>query len=153
MELTITIDQLLCSARPDRYDAADHSWRNDVYRIVASTLDPDEAQMIAAKVLVDKRETKATRTANRVFREIARNGTWPADWLDLADVPISIDNERVCLRVVTAEELLRWSGSERREAAADFSARNDACKGAEMLAKQMTAVGALTLLDLMSTSA
>lgn len=141
------IDDLLRSTRPDRYAAAERDWRTTAYAVVAGQLAPEDAQLIAAKILVDKRESQATKRANKVFRTVARTKAWPVDWMELTDEPISVDEDRICLRVATAEDLRRWAASERREASSDFSARNDACVGAEWMADEMASTGALTLFD------
>lgn len=141
------IDDLLRSTRPDRYDATERDWRSTTYAAVAAQLAPEDARLIAARIMVDKRESQATKRANRVFRRIARTKEWPIDWMDLADEPISVDDARICLRVATAEDLRRWAASERRDASADFTSRNDACVGAEWIADAMVSLGAMTLFD------
>jgi hypothetical protein len=151
-DLNATIDELLAGERPDRYDARDKAWRQTVYDKIAPLIPRNEAAQVAAQSLVDAREARATRTTNKVLREIGRTKQWPIDWLDLGDQPLSVGGERVCVRAATAHDLQVWATDERRTAAADFSARNDACEGAEWAAEQMQQQGWTTLADAMAAT-
>jgi hypothetical protein len=143
------IDELLATHRPDRYDAADKSWRDPVYAAVGKLIPTREAIAVAAQQIVDQRETQATKRANRLLRKIGQDKQWPLDWMDCGDMPISVGGERICLRAAQPEDLQQWAIDERRDAAQDFAARHQACEGAEWLAGAMRVEGYQLLGDAM----
>lgn len=137
------IDALLDRARPDRYDVDDHAWRDPVVAAIATRIPPRQAAQVAAERLVADREGRATRSANELLRRVGKERQWPLPDMadDLADRPISVGSERVCLRAATSLDLRTWAIDERRDAAQEFAARSMACDGAEWLADEMDAKG------------
>jgi hypothetical protein len=85
-------------------------------------------------------------SASLLLRRVAAARRWPArdEVGAVADRPLSIGTERVCLAAATADDFERWAVDERRDAAQEASARFAACDGAEWLAREMRAKG-LTL--------
>lgn len=140
------IDALLDQHRPDRYDVEDHAWRAPVVAAVAQRMPIRQAQQVAAERLVGDREGRATRSVNSLMRRVARERQWPLPDLanDLLRRPMSIGAERVCLGAAMARDFEQWAIDERRDAAQDFTARSEACDGAEWIAREMAAKG-LTL--------
>lgn len=144
------IDRLSAEQRPDRYEPAAGSadWMVAVGDQVAYLILPREAQRQLALDLVKKREIVKLRQSNRLLRDIYRTGQLPLGWFDLLPSPIAVGLERVTLRVITTPDLEKFATEERRRAAREFAARNDAVEGAELLCKWMTAAGARHLADL-----
>lgn len=137
------IDLLLDQHRPDRYDVDDHTWRAPVVAVVAQQMPIRQAQQVAAERLVGDREGRATRSVNSLMRRVARERQWPLPDLadDLMRRPMSIGAERVCLGAAQARDFEQWAIDERRDAAQDFSARSEACDGAEWIAREMSSNG------------
>lgn len=135
------IDALLDQHRPDRYAASDHRWRDPVIAAIAGRIPARQAAQVAAERLVADREGRSTRSANEMLRKIGMERQWPLPEMadDLGDRPISVGDQRVCLRAATAVDLRSWAIDERRDAARDFAARSAACDGAEWLADEMDA--------------
>jgi hypothetical protein len=131
------IDLLLARYRPDRYDAADKTWRDPVYAEISTLIPAAQAKAVAAQQIVDQRETQATKKANRLLRKIGQDKQWPLDWMDCGDMPISVGGQRICLRAAQAQDLVQWAIDERRDAVLDLTARHQACEGAEWLAQAM----------------
>lgn len=129
------IPTLLDHHRPDRYDPTDKSWQEPVVDMVASEIDELEARQLAAERIVSLAEAAATRRTNKLLREISQEGAYPLDWLTAHAWPLAVgESERVALRAATAADYRRFAQRERRAAANDFAARNDACEGAEKMA-------------------
>jgi hypothetical protein len=141
-DLTRTIDMLLDQHRPARYDSADKSWMAPIEAEIASMIPEQSARAVAARDKVRRREEMATRSVNRLLRDIGRTGQPPLDWMDLAPRPIAWDEHRVRLDECLPADFREWAAVERRRAANDFSARNDACEGAEWIADKLDANGA-----------
>ena len=141
------IDRLLDKHRPDRYAAGDNSWRDPVYAAVAIQVTVAQARHIAAQHIVDQREGQATRQANALLREVGRTKQWPLDWMDVDRRPLSIGGDRVRLDAVEARDLREWELEERRRAASEFVACNQACDGAKWLADEMDGNGWSTFAD------
>ncbi len=87
-----------------------------------------------------------------MLRKIGQDKQWPLDWMDCGDMPISVGGERICLRAAGPVDWERWAIEERRDAASDFTARNQACDGAEWLAGAMRTDGVLLLGDVMTAA-
>lgn len=141
------IDGLLDQHRPERYDAGDTAWRQPVYGAIATRVTIGEARTIAASYLVDQREGQATKQANALLRSVGLSKQWPLDWMDVGRRPISVGGERVRLDAARADDFRQFEVEERRRAAADFVARNQACDGAQWLADEMDAHGWTTFTD------
>lgn len=140
-------------ARPVQYKAGDISWAEDLMDEAIDLIFGDSAQIraaVAAAVTAKVRsvEKRATTRANVLLREIARTGEMPLDWMDYCDLPLSIDGERFKLGFCTPESFTAWELHERRQAAADFTARNEACDGAQLISGWMIAKGVLHFRDL-----
>lgn len=146
-DLTAHIDGLLAQHRPDRYEAADKSWREPVYAEVGALIPTAQAKAVAAAQIVDQRETQATKKANRLLRKIGKEKQWPIDWMDCADMPISVGGSRICLRAAEPQDLDQWAIDERRDAVLDLTARHQACEGAEWLAHALREEKLLTVGD------
>jgi hypothetical protein len=135
------IDELLRQHRPDRYDSTDRMWREPVYDRIVPLVEAGEARRVAAKQLVDVREARATRTTNKVLRQIQLTHQFPLGNLDLERTPLSVGKERVLLGVATPRDFRVWATDERRDTATESTARFQACDGAEWVAKQLEAGG------------
>lgn len=132
------IPALLDKVRPDRYDPTDHTWQAKVVSRVAAEISEFEARKLAADKLVTAVEARATRRTNALLRDVFRSGQFPLDWWDAMAWPLAVsDAERVALRAATTEDLRRFAQRERRSASQEFTARSDACEGAEFLANLM----------------
>jgi hypothetical protein len=146
--LNAQIDALLAEYRPHgHYEAKDKSWRDPVYAEIARLIPEGDARLIGAQQLVDRRETSATRVANRLLREIGRTGQLPLDWFDAAAHPISIASTRVRIAEATTEDFAAWSRAERIAAHADHDARLEACDGADLIVELLRANGWTSLSD------
>jgi hypothetical protein len=169
------IDDLLAERRPDRYtvrdavraddaldadEVATTAWLDEVATEVQDLIPTEQTRRLFARQIVGQREGIATHRANDRLREIARSGQMPLGWMDQKDWPIAVVSrvtvrgetkvieERVALRAATSADYRRFATEERRRGARDFSARNDACTGAEMIADELDRQGAQTVLDL-----
>lgn len=141
-DLSQFIDHRLDEERPDRYDSSDKTWMATVDADVAPLVPVADARLIAARQLVQARETRATKAVNRLLREVGRTGQPPLGWFDLARRPIAWDAHRVRLDECLSGDFRDWAAYERRAAANEFTARNDACEGAERIADELDAAGA-----------
>ncbi|RPI11308.1 MAG: hypothetical protein EHM63_01850 [Actinobacteria bacterium] len=140
----------------DAVETADAAWLDDVAAKIAPLLPTEQSQRLLARNLVRQMEGAATRSANALLRKIARSGQPVLDWMEYSDYPIAVTweeikegriekrQERVTLRAAEARELDQWELVERRRAAKDFAARNEACDGAQLVAKLMRAGGFMT---------
>jgi len=169
-EMRRQVRVLLAECRPDRYtvdgptdedDETTTRWLDDVAEKVKGLVPDDEVRKVLARNVVNYEEGRATRRANDLLRKIGRTGQVPLDWFDTKDWPIAVVSfhtdpltqerkkieERVALRASTAQDLRSFATEERRRAAGDFSARNDACVGAELAAGEMDTAGAITFSD------
>lgn len=172
-EMRRQVRVLLPERRPDRYtvdgpadedDETPTGWLDLIAEEVKHLAPDDEIRKVLARNVVGQEEGHATRRANDLLRKIGRTGQPPLDWFDTKDWPIAVVSfhtdsltqerkkieERVALRASTAQDLRSFATEERRRAAGDFSARNDACTGAEFAADQMDTVGAITFSDWLS---
>lgn len=142
------IDRELDLIRPERYDPRETSWRDPVVAEVERLIPDLEAKAIAARELVGRREGRATRVVTEHLREIHRTRQPPLDWMDHGPRPLALDGERVRLDAAGAADFRDWATTERKRNAQQFTARNDACEGADWIADQLDAAGAATLGDL-----
>lgn len=150
------IDELLYSNRPDRYDVrggddeVDAEWLDIVAEKIAADLDIEDVLRQFSRNLVRQREGQATRSANKILRQFALDGQLMLGWWEQERQPVAIitrtqrpggdpevHEERVALGALTAEDLLAFANEERIRAGRDFSARNQTCDGAELIAQQM----------------
>ena len=136
------ICDLLDGYRPDRYDPEDKSWMDPVIEKVAAEIDAYEARRQAASQRVANSEGIATRRTNQMLREVVKTGEWPLGWMDAQSWPLAIDGHlRVTLRSATDDDLTLFASVERRNAAADFTTRNETCTAAETLAARIKSSG------------
>lgn len=138
-------------ARPDHYKTGDYSWaadlRDEAKNLAIETkLEEVLDEWTLAKVRVAER--RSTARANDLLRSIAVDGALPLDWMDFADYPIVIEGERHKLGSCSTTEFQMWELYERRRASQDFTARNAACDGAQLLVEWMQSQGADRLRDL-----
>lgn len=147
----IEIDGLLDVHRPDRYDVDDHRWRQPVVDEVARRIPVASARQLAAEKIVAQREGGATRSVNRLLRQVNLDQQLPLDGTidDLLRRPLSIGPERVCLAAARAQDFEQWAIDERRDAAQEASARFAACDGAEWIAETMRHKGVSLFGDLL----
>lgn len=84
------IDRRLDELRPPRADTGDRTWREPVYGWARNHL-PDETNVVRkfAKDEVDRRETEATKSGNKIVREWMK-GWRPLHWHDLGPKPIKV---------------------------------------------------------------
>lgn len=174
-DLNRKIDRLLREQRPDRYVIRDTvnddeyltddevegtEWLDAVAEEVEGDVPSEEIRRRYARSLVGQREGMATQKANGLLRKVKQDGQLPLGWMDFEDYPISVVSrihspgervkiveERVALRAVTSGDLRAFAVEERRRAARDFAARNEACEGAEWIAEQMDLAGAVAFAD------
>jgi hypothetical protein len=163
------IDRLLRERRPDRYtengsddDEAgpDATWLREIAEEIEPLIVEADAVKQVALTLVMQVEKRTTRRANTVLRDFSRTGQLGMFWAEDGDFPIAVITrkyeegqkpktiqERVALRAATADDLRAWAVEERRRAAKDFAARNEACTGAEDIAESMTEEGSVYWID------
>jgi hypothetical protein len=140
----------------DVEEAEDSDWLDDIAAEVEDLVPDEELRKLYARKIVGQQEGKATTRANKLLRKIHRFGQLVLGWYGVKDDPVAVvtrtvgpdgqskvREERVALRAMTARDFRDFATEERRRAANDFSARNDACAGAEWVADQMTVAGAL----------
>lgn len=155
ISLNDEIDSRINSARrPDRYNPdndAECQWLDDIASEIEVLIPEKQARAIYAKDLVHRREGQAGRRTNDLHRTIFRTQQplldlellgaqdWPLSVAERKMTPDGLRNvrTRVALRAATVDDLSKSAVYERREAAQDFSARNDACSGKERVADEM----------------
>jgi hypothetical protein len=128
------IAAMLAEVRPDRYPAGDTSWASTVAEKIADGIPPAVARQQCADQVIASIEKGATRRANTLMRHVLADGALPLDWMDAADWPLSVGDQRVCLRALTADDLHVFADDEERAATADHAARLDCVHGARKLA-------------------
>jgi hypothetical protein len=136
------VDRMLDAARPARYDSSDKDWMAEIEAAIAGEISIVEARQIAARDVVRKRETEATKSANRLLRSVFRDGQPPLGWLDMAARPIAWGSHRVRLDEANADDFEAWADEENRRADADYGARMEAVKGARLVADSLRSNGA-----------
>lgn len=144
-ELT-ELQRKMDTLRPDRYKSGDLTWAQEVIESLADHAEDDpelqrRTNLAYAEQVVKSWDRKATNSVNGLLREIKRTGALPLEWMDFRRLPLSIDKEKFRLGTVSPELLEQWELAERRRAASDFAARNDACDGARMLGDWITLSG------------
>lgn len=161
-ELNQLIDLALTDARPDRYDAGDREWAEDVVKMAAKELkgrlDRDELIEDSARRRVNQREGQATKRANKVLRNIAETGALPIGWgegedwkeflAEALNSPLSIDRERVRLGAASPGDLEQWELVNAREEDKRKLAQINTRKGGRMLADWMRAQSVQRVEDL-----
>jgi hypothetical protein len=145
---TAEVADMVARCRPDRYHAGDIDWAAAVVDAIADSIPAAVAQQRTAEQIVRGVERTATRRTNKLMREVLTAGALPLDWMDCADWPMAVAEERVCLRAMTAEDLRRFADDEEEAASKDFAARLDAVKGARLLADEIDDQGCRTVGDL-----
>lgn len=136
------------AARPPQYKTEDLSWAEPLVQEAAALIDPDEARYEMALRRFKSHERIATQRANKVLREIAETGALPLAWMDLARLPIVIDEERFQLATCTARDFEQWELNERRRSAEQFRSSNAACDGAKQIHQWMLAQGVMRFAEL-----
>lgn len=157
MNLRDQLRDQLNKARPQRYNEQERDWVDEVAD--SFELDREELRTAArdyVRNLARDVEGKATQAGNSLMREFYRTGQLPLDWQLTGHLPISVENtitvngqvktvkERVKLSAATAKDFELWAEAEDRARNRDFAARGEAVQGAQMIAAQMRATGALT---------
>lgn len=157
MSLRDELRNKLNNARPERYGEQERDWVDDVADEI--NLGVEELRTAArdyVRNLARDVEGKATQAGNSLMRQFYRTGQLPLDWNVTGHLPISVENtvtnggqvktvkERVKLASATARDFELWAEAEDRARNRDFAARGEAVQGAQMIAAQMRATGALT---------
>lgn len=157
MSLRDELRDKLNKARPERYSEQERDWVDDVADTL--NLDVEELRTTArdyVRNVARDVEGKATQAGNSLMRGFYRTGQLPLDWQLTGHLPISVENtvtvngqvktskERVKLSAATAKDFELWADAEDRARNRDFAARGEAVQGAQMIAAQMRATGALT---------
>lgn len=157
MSLRDELREKLNKARPERYGEQERDWVDDV----ADSFDLDAEELRTAardyvRNVARDVEGKATQAGNGLMRQFYRTGQLPLDWQITGHLPISVENtvtvngrvktvkERVKLAYATARDFDLWARAEDAARNRDFAARGEAVQGAQMIAAQMRATGALT---------
>lgn len=142
---TAEIAELLAEHRPDRYTAGDITWASDVVDAVADNIPTAEARRRTAEQIIRSIERNATRSTNQFMREVLNTGVLPLDWDLLGASPMSIADDRVCLRALTASDLRVFANAEEDAATKDHRARMDSVSGARALADLLDSHGCATV--------
>lgn len=145
-QLTHDIDEALARVRPERYDASDKDWMDEVVETVREMLEErrrDEVIRDAAARRVYRREAEATKRTNRILRDINETGRLPLGWgegddwrtvlFDLLHLPLSIARQRVRFGVASAHDLEQWELESGREEDKRRAAQIAARQGARLL--------------------
>lgn len=135
------IPELLARYRPERYDAGSTDWMDPVVDLLMAEIDPDEARRALALSEAKSYEASGTRSTNALLRQVATSGAWPLDWMERRNWPLALDGKRVRLGDATADDFDDFANRERRAAALDFTARDDACEGAQKIAAMIREQG------------
>jgi hypothetical protein len=135
-------------------EGSETEWLDEIADEVAHMVPEAELRKLYARKIVGQQEGKATSRANRLLRKIHRTGQLVLGWWGVADDPVAVvtrvdepgqrtrrKDERVALRAMTPRDFRDFATEERRRAAEDFTARNDTCTGAELVATWMTQGG------------
>lgn len=162
-QLTHDIDEALARVRPERYDADDKEWMDEVVESVRAALAQraqDEVLRDVARRRVYRREAEATKRTNRILRDIDETGQLPIGWgeggtwrdffFDLLHLPLSIARKRVRFGVASASDLEQWELESAREEDKRRAAQISARSGARLVAKWLTEQRARRVEDLQS---
>lgn len=145
-------------------------WLDEIARDIEAELTPSEMPQVLLKSIrgeVRSREGFALKKVNDLLRQYDKSGQWPLFALDepavnghLLNLPLGVVSrtqhprermkvihEHVAFRAVTSDDLRKFAQEERRRAAGEFNARNQACMGAESLADELDDAGAVTFGD------
>lgn len=155
-DLNALIDEWLSNERPERYESADKDWMHPVIEKAAIALRrrqaDDEVISDAARRRVYTREGMATKRTNRILRDISDSGQLPLGWgegqewkqffVELLQLPLSIDRTRVCFGAATARDLEQWELQSAREEDKRRIAEMKARSGARLLAEMLREQGA-----------
>jgi len=149
------VDDLEVPEATDTDEIDETNWLDGIAGEVADLVPEAEVRKLYARKIVGQQEGRATRRANNLLRTIHRTGQLVLGWFGVKDDPVAVitrtaekdkkprvKEERVALRAMTPTDFRDFATEERRRAAGDFSARNDACSGAEWIADHMTVAGA-----------
>lgn len=160
-QLTHDIDEALAKVRPERYDADDKEWMDEVVQLVEESFvkrSRDEVIRDAAKRRVYRREAEATKRTNRILRDIDNTGRLPLGWgegdtwrkllFDILHLPLSIARKRVRLGVANASDLEQWELESAREEDKRRAAQISARSGARLLAQWLKDQDAESVEDL-----
>jgi hypothetical protein len=151
-------DRWLREHRPDRYspdDAASTAWLDEGAEALSDLVPAADVRTYLARELLQKRETLATRRANKLIRDYAEGAQLELlHWWATANEPLAIVRrevadegdevtirERVALRALTPTDLLAFADEEERRADSDHKTRLLTCDGARLHANRMTTLG------------
>jgi hypothetical protein len=137
-------------------EGAATAWLDKIAKEVADDVPELEARQLYASQIVRQMEGSATKRANALLRKIGQSGQLIIGWWGNEDDPVAVitrkvvdgkmrvKEERVALRSMYHRDFRDFALEERKRASKDFSARNDTCVGAELIADRMEAAGATT---------
>jgi hypothetical protein len=149
------IDEWLSEERPERYDAETKDWMDPVVEQVATELSRRPREDVVrdnAQRRVYQREGIATKTANRILRDIADSGQLPLEFeedpLGRLRLPLSIDRQRVRFGAASAEDLKEWELENSREQDKRDQAQIESREGSRLLRGWMQEQGVHRVEDL-----
>jgi hypothetical protein len=132
-------DEAIIEHAPDRCSTEDAvEWMREAAADIMHLIPMREAMQRYALDTVKQGERNFLRRANNIFRKMVRDRQ--TTFLNFDDVPnlaIVVGSQHVRLRAIVPADLEVSANDERRHAAADFTAANDACTGKERLAQRM----------------
>lgn len=149
-DLNQSIDAWLAEDRPERYDPAERGWMGrTIAKAVRALKDRDDRDQVieeAARRLVVQREGQASKSANRILRNIAESEALPLGWgegetwkhlrAEVLSLPLSIAKRvRIRLGAISPAELEQWELENAREEDKRRIAQITARKGARLLAE------------------
>lgn len=145
-QLNHNIDEALAKARPERYQADDKDWMDDVIESVRQELAErarDDMVKDEARRRVYRREAQATKRTNRILRDIDATGQLPLGWGDgdmwrkllfeLLHLPLSIGGIRVRFGVAGVNDWEQWLLESARQRDKRNAAEISANEGARLL--------------------
>lgn len=149
-DLNQSIDVWLSEDRPERYDPADRNWMSrtiaKAVQVLKDREDSDQVIEEAARRLVIQREGQASKSANRILRNIAESEALPIGWGEgdtwqhlrdeVLSLPLSIAKRvRIRMGAISPAELEQWELENAREEDKRRLAQIAARKGARLLAE------------------
>lgn len=145
-------------------------WLDEIARDIEAELTAGELRRVLLANIrqqVGQHEGQALRTVNAHLRQYHRSGQWPLFSVTdpvisgyMLNLPLGVVSryqqpgervkvlvEHVALRAASSDDLRKFAEEERRRAAKEFTARNDACAGAEGLADELDDAGSASFGD------